>query len=219
MERLHAFGLCLASFGAAFALMAHLLLYSVPLTALGIGTLILGSSIYLTPTQAVPSSAVRALLEGSSLSLEALLEEMNASSRGYYIAQEDRRVYVYVPLEGSGPPKNPKRPRGIVGEYDGRPYLVLIPPISELVRAEGVADLESSLSEILVDITEFGDSVRVARSGPDLIVEVRGPRGRVASGRFVRVFGSIEASIPRPRPPFGSRCTSPRSERSVGRGG
>jgi len=195
LDRLNAFGLGLASFGAAFSLLAHLLLYSVPLTALGIGALILGLSLYLTPTQPVPTAAVRALLEGAALGLEALLEEMDASARGYYIAHEDGRVYVHVPLVGTEPPESPKKPSGVVLEEDGRPFLVLLPPISELVKVEGPVDLESSLSEILVDLTEFADSVRAVRSGRSVIVEVRRPRGGVAAGRFVRVFGSIEASI------------------------
>ncbi len=195
VDRFNAFGAALASFGALFSLLSYKILSNIPLTALGIGMLILGLSICLTPTSPIPRKAVRALIEGSILNLEALLEEFDASCKGYYVPHEDGRVYVYVPLSSeTGPPKVALKPRGVVVEEGGKPYLVFLPPASELVRVEGFSDVEAAISEVLVDLTELCKSVKVVRSG-DINIEVKGVRGYVSAERFKRVFGSIEACL------------------------
>ncbi len=85
MDRFNAFGITLASFGALFSLLSYALIYSIPLIALGIGALILGLSIAITPVSPMPKRAVRALIEGSLMNLEALLEELDMSNKGYYV--------------------------------------------------------------------------------------------------------------------------------------
>lgn len=171
-----------------------MLVSNVPLTALGIGTLILGLSVLMTPSAPVPGEAIRALIEGATMNIEAILEEFGVSSRGYYVAHEDGRVYVYIPISGGdSPPREVKPPEGVLVEEDGRIYLVLLPPTSEVVKLEEV-ELETGMEEVLVSFTELCESVRVSE-GRRIVVEMRGPRGHIGAVRFKRSLGSIEGGI------------------------
>lgn len=195
MDRFSAFGAALASFGVPFSLFSYFLLSNVPMTALGIGITILGLSILMTPTEPVPKGAVRAILEGSVLAIEALLEEADASSPGYYVACDDGRVYALVPLARDAGPPPTTPPKGLVTSVGGEPYLALPPPASELINYVNLpGDLDSAIGEILVDITELCESVKVAR-GDVVAVEIKGPRSSVGAARFRRVLGSLEASV------------------------
>jgi hypothetical protein len=196
LDRFNAFGASLAAFGAVFALFSHMMVSSIPLTALGLGILILGLSILITPTEPIPRGAVRGLLEGSALSLEAILEMVDAPNRGYYVPHGDGRIYVHIPLAGDRGPIYPETPTGsMVAEKDGEPYIILLPPASELVRMGDLPeDLESAISEALTGLTELCESVEVAR-GEGVALRVRGPRALIGAGRFRLVMGSLEASV------------------------
>lgn len=197
LERLHVFGVSLLVFSIPFIFFASFLLNNTPLTALGIGFLVLSVSILLTPVRTIPPHAVRALLEGSALSLEAILEEFNISERGYYALSPDGRVYVYVPIRGEvKPPNLVSEPTGLIYKEGKFEYLVLVPPASELVKSPDLAgmDLESALNYIFVDLMEVADSVEVITN--DLVsIKLRKVRSQVSAGRFKTVFGSLEASI------------------------
>ena len=197
MERLHIFALGLLIFSIALTITSHIILSNIPLTALGIGLMILASSILLTPLQSIPPKAVRAMLEGSILSLEAILEEFDVSRRGYYVRADDDRVYLYVPLgEDRGPPAERAEPSGLIHEEGGSRYLVLIPPASELIRIPEIsgASLDSALTYMLVDLLEVADSVDVVSNGV-VTIRLKNVKSHVTAGRFKSVFGSLEASI------------------------
>lgn len=191
------FGISLLAFSIPFILFAFLLLNNVPLTALGIGFLILSISILLTPVRVIPPHAVRALLEGSALSLEAILEEFNISGKGYYVLSPSGRVYVYVPIRGENkPPLLVSEPIGLIHKEGNFEYLVLVPPASELVKSPELSgmDLESALNYIFVDLMEFADSVEVIMD--DLIsIKLKKVRSQISAERFKTVFGSLEASV------------------------
>ena len=197
MERLHFFGAGLLAFSIPFTIASFFLLESIPLTALGIGIMILASSMLLTPSQTIPPQAIRTMLEGSILSLEAILEEFDISRRGYYVRAPNGRVYLYVPLdENVGPPSEEVEPSGLIYREGGSRYLVLIPPASELVKTPEISGMsfESALTYVLVDLTEAADSVDVLTNG-FITVRFRNVRSHVSAGRFKAVFGSLEASI------------------------
>ncbi|RLF99009.1 MAG: hypothetical protein DRN49_04990, partial [Thaumarchaeota archaeon] len=168
MEKLHIFALGLLIFSIPFTVTSCIILSNIPLTALGIGLIILASSILLTPLQSIPPKAIRAMLEGSILSLEAILEEFDISRRGYYVRADDGRVYLYVPLrEDGGPPTERVEPSGLIHEEGNSRYLVLIPPASELVKIPEISgmSLESALTYMLVDLMEVADSIEVMSDG------------------------------------------------------
>ncbi|HID18115.1 TPA: hypothetical protein EYP27_01070 [Candidatus Bathyarchaeota archaeon] len=128
--------------------------------------------------------------------MELILEEFGLIAKGYYMANPDGSVYAYIPLSKDvGKPKLPTPPRGIITNIDGKPYLTLIPPASELVKVEEGSSLEASISEALVDQTELCESVSVFEEDETILVEARGVRGHVGAGRFRQVLGSLEASI------------------------
>lgn len=193
--KLAAFGVSLTSFGSLFAYFSYFMMGNIPLTSLGVGCIILGLSILLTPPHPIPRRVVRALIESSVFNLEALLEEFDVKGRGYYFLGGGGRVQVYVPISSDvKPPPSTAELRGVVVEVEGTPYLVFYPPASGLIESEGYGDLEAAISGVLVDLTELCSSVRVVR-GVDIMVEARGCRSRIGAGRFKRVFGSIEACL------------------------
>ncbi|MEM2292246.1 MAG: hypothetical protein QXX41_03125 [Nitrososphaerota archaeon] len=197
LEKLHMFGISLLVFSIPFMISAYLLLNNTTLTALGIGLLILSVSILLTPARAIPPHAVRALLEGSVLSLEAILEEFDVSERGYYALSPNGRVYVYVPIHGKAkPPSIASEPSGLIYKEGELEYLVLVPPASELVKSSELSgmDVESALNYVLIDLMEIADSVEIIMN--DLVsVKLRKVKSQISAGRFKNVFGSLEANI------------------------
>jgi len=129
--------------------------------------------------------------------LEAILEELDISGRGFYVRAPGGRVYVYVPLSGgASPPKPLLEPSGVLYREDGSEFLVLVPPASEVARSPELRGmkLESALSYVLVDLLATAESIEVA-SDERVSVRLRNAKSRVLAGRFRAVFGSLEASI------------------------
>jgi len=197
LEKFYLFAAGLLGFSVPFAAASFLILGSVPLTALGIGLAILAASMLLTPIRVVPPQAIRAMLEGSISSLEAILEEFKVSEKGYYVRAVDGRVYVYVPLGGDhGPPRSEQAPQGLIHRDDGSRYLVLVPPASELVRSPEISSMsfESAVGYVMIDLTELADSIEVVTDG-FITIRLRSVKSHVSAWRFKQVFGSLEASI------------------------
>ena len=197
LEKLYLFAVGLLAFSIPFTAVSFLVVASIPLTALGIGLMILASSILLTPIRSLPPQAVRAMLEGSVSSLEAILEEFGISRRGYYVRAPDGRIYLYVPInEDSGPPAGAGEPSGLVYREGSLSYLVLVPPAAELVKTPELSAMsfESAVSYVLVDLMEVADSVEVVTDG-FITLRLKGVKSHVSASRFKEVFGSLEASI------------------------
>lgn len=204
------YGYGLAALGAGLAGFSWYLLQSTPMTALGIGIAVVGASIGITPTATVPSKAVRKLLEGSMLNIEAILEDTGATNRGYYVpataqgkkggeesGEEDKgMVRVFVPLGDDAVPSRWES-RGLVSVIDGREYLVLHPPGALLLKNEELSgDLESLLHTFLVEETGLVESVSAAEeAGGSVAFEFRRSRAVEVSGRVKRVMGSLESGI------------------------
>lgn len=205
------YGYGLAALGAGLAGFSWYLLQSTPMTALGIGIAVVGASIGITPTSPVPSKAVRKLLEGSMLNIEAVLEDTGATSRGYYVPEtakgkkggagsgEEERgmVRVFVPLGDDSAVPSRWEAKGLISVIDGREYLVLHPPGALLLRNEELSgDLESLLHAFLVEETGLVESVSASEeAGGSVAVEFRRSRARAVSGRVRRVMGSLESGI------------------------
>ncbi|MCX8161943.1 MAG: hypothetical protein N3E44_02980 [Candidatus Bathyarchaeota archaeon] len=194
MDRFNLAGLCIALSGLIFASLSYVILSNTPLTALGISAAILGFSIAITPISPIPPKAVRSMLEEVLASSELILEWLNVGSRGYYRVCDDRRIYVYIPLSGGGPPSVAK-PRGLIFEDGGYSYLALPSPVSGLIDLDVTGRIESTLEYILVDLTELCESVSIVEAGLGYTVEFRKPRSPKPPGRVGRVLGSLEACI------------------------
>ena len=193
MDKLQGCGAFLMGLGVSLSLISYWLLSSVPLTALGVGSVIVGASLLSTPPNPLPKPSLKLMLEGSIVNLEALLEEFDVKAKGYYVPRGDE-VYVYVPLkEGVGPPKGYDPPRGLFVEEGGGPYLVLVSPSSYIAKLVSSTDLELAIAEALVDLCELVRSVRVALVG-DVMLEVKDPSVSLGNAGFEKVLGSLEAS-------------------------
>lgn len=195
------YALGLVAFGSMLAGFSWLVLQSTPMTALGIGAAVVGASIAITPTSPVPSGAVRKLLEGSLLNIEAVLEDTGAVSKAYYVLDTSGSgalVRALVPLgEGSispPPPDLAKGNAGLVATAGGAEYLVVYPPGALLLKNEDLGgDLESALIRFLVEESGLVESVKATEDGDAAVVEFAIPRSRAGSGRVRQVLGSLES--------------------------
>jgi hypothetical protein len=146
----------------------------------------------------MPPHEVWALLEGATLNIEALLEELNITNKGYYVKAVDGRVYALIPTGSDiGPPRGEFELKGLVAEIDDRKYIVVVPPSSEIIRAQELSEarFEDALNYVLVDIAELAESVESVSGENHVVVSIKKPRSRLASWRFRNVLGSLEASI------------------------
>ncbi len=71
-------GLGLMGFGVPFAGFSYWVLLNIPLTSLGLATVILGVTLLLVPSNPVPRQHIRAMVEGSLVNIE----ECSALRRG-----------------------------------------------------------------------------------------------------------------------------------------
>lgn len=193
-ERGNPYAYGLVALGAGLAAFSWYLMQSTPMTALGIGIAVVGSSMAITPVNPVPTRAVRMALEGSMLNIEALLEDTGATQRCYYVRGGDGAVRAYVPLgEDRGAPGQTQG--GLVVNHGGSDYLVVFPPGSLLAAGEDLPEsLEAAMDLLLVEEAGLAESLKVAEDGPRLVVEFVRPRTRTGSGRVRQVLGSLESS-------------------------
>jgi len=195
MSRANIAGTGLIAFGVVFAVFSHVLMNNVPLTAVGIGSAVLGLSFLITPEKPLPGRVTRAIIEGSALSLEMLLEELNVKTRGIYVPGEDGRVYLLVPLSGDPiPPISSINPNGMVFRDRRGEYLVLIPPASEIAKVGEYMNVEDAITDLLVNVTELCENVKVIYEDA-IYLEVKKPRTGIGAKRFEKTFGSLDASV------------------------
>lgn len=196
------FGLALALFGAVLAFFSYFIAFNIPLTALGLASIILGLSIALTPSSPVPKLAVKAILEGAWLNLEALLEEFNVEGRAVYMPPRDDRVYVFIP-QSSNPTaadaeEAAKAPMRVLTSVKGKLGLMVFPPCSEIVKLAAVTrglSVEEAVSLALVQFLEGADSVKAVREANKIIVEIANPVVEIDLPRVKRSLGSSSVSL------------------------
>jgi len=203
-DRNISFGLAVATFGLFLGLGAYMLIGSIPLTAMGIGLIIIGVSWALTPTHPVPRKAVSDIVVSSCSNIEALLEFVGATKRAIYVPSEGGgKVIAYVPLRGSegGLPlkaiaENPGR---VIVRQGGSLGIIVTPPKIEFGGGnpgiEGDGSIEPLLNYVLVETSEIAESVKAVRSGESFIIEVYGVRVDVEYQRFRAVMGSLPSCL------------------------
>lgn len=194
-------GAVLMAFGVPFALYSYLVLLDVTFTALGLASMILGTTALLVPSSPVPAGAVRAMVEGASVNVEALLEEYDASAKAYYLPPVDGRVYCFVPLSGDLErwqlDRVMRSPLRVIAEVNGVRGLRVFPPGSEIVRLSLLDEewgLEAALSYVLVDYFEAVESVNLIRSGDRVVVQLNKYRVDTDFPRVRMCLGSIPVS-------------------------
>lgn len=195
-------GTALAGFGAVLAVSAFFILSNTPLSATGIACVVLGLTVASLPEYPVARKAARAIIRGSTMNIEELLEEFDVKERGIYLPPRDELVYVFVPL---GPnPTEPtveaikKAPVRLISAAGGEPGLLILPPGAEAVRTLEFGEepnLEEAIRYLLVEITELCSSVKVVERGNDVIVEMNGVKVETEGPKYKLALGSIPASL------------------------
>ena len=191
-------GLSLTSFGLVFGAYSYEVLLSVPLTSLGVACLVLGLTLLLVPSNPVPTQQIRAMMEGSLVNIEALLEEFNAQGKATYVPSEDR-VYAFIPTVEASVKVNPGRtPVRVLTEAGGVPGLIVFPPGSVAVRLASLPEevgVEDALAHVLVDFLEICESVKAVNEQGRVIVEINNPRTDTEYPRVNRSLGSAAVSV------------------------
>ncbi|MEM0322164.1 MAG: hypothetical protein QW613_07225, partial [Thermoprotei archaeon] len=193
MELKDGVGYSLGVLGVLTAVLGGVVVNSGVLVASGVGMGLVAATLVSLPSNALPPSAVRRMLEASLYNVEAVLEELDVSARGYYVSTGGGRVAVYAPLSGSSPGSGlggepPPRLGGdggglvVAGVGGGGSYLVVYPPLS-VVDGVGGGDVDSALESYLVEYTELADSVQCVVEGGRYVLEVKGIKRFTPPGR------------------------------------
>lgn len=196
------YGVALTLFGAVLALFSHYIAGNIPLTALGLACIILGSSIALTPSSPVPRLAVKAMLEGASLNLEAILEEFNVEGKAIYMPPRDGRVFAFIPLSSNPSSveveEAARAPLRVLTSLGGKLGLMAFPPGSEVVKLAGVplgSSVEEAVNLALVEFLEGADSAKAVKEGEKIIVEIANPIIEAELPRVKGSLGSLAVSV------------------------
>lgn len=194
-------GSCVSVFGAVFSLTSYLLIGSVPLTAMGIGLVIVGIAWALTPPNPLPREVVKNLVRSSCSNIEVLLEALGANEKAVYVPVKDgREVVAYVPIRKAGAltlEDIAKSEGRIVVNRGGSFGVIVTPPKVSLSNPHPSAeslDVHSMLEHVLVE-SEVATSVKSVAKGNMIIVEVKGLRIDINYPRFRNVMGSLPSSI------------------------
>jgi hypothetical protein len=201
-------GLGLALAGFVLSSTCYIILRSVPLTALGFSTIILGATS-LALGKGQPSSEASGLLqEPGSENIAKLIEELGLTSKAVYLPSSltGGRPQALIPLHTNPHPPKPQSPlpKRFIVKYGPNPEdmgLLITTPGSTIANMSGSepnpapADLEATLSSVLTGIIDLADAVKVSTIGEKIIVEVSNPRLKHKSIQAYECLGSPLASI------------------------
>lgn len=192
-------GIGLISFGAPFTAYCYYILDSVPLAAFGLSCIILGTTLWLVPSDPISPLPLRAMLEGSILNIEALLEEFNVMGKAVYLPPRNERVAAIIPVKdlevNTGFDKVPLR---VLTRVGGVEAVLVFPPGSEIVKLALIAGdvgLEDALNITLVDFSEFVTNVKSVYELDRIIVELDGVMVMSDFDRVNHSLGSLVVSI------------------------
>ena len=203
-------GLALALTGGALAAVSHLILDSIPLTALGISMVILGAiSLTLGRTRPQISPDVSAILLETGLeNTAAIVEELGLRSKAIYVPSSltDGRPRALVPLHSNPRPARVTEvlPPRLIARHGPDPedigILVTTPgtAITGMLGSRpgpGAEELESAITSVLVGMLDVADGAKVNMVEGRVFVEVMGPRLEYRNIWFYQCLGSPLASI------------------------
>jgi hypothetical protein len=192
-------GIAFTVFGYLFTIYSEWILNDITLTALGISIIILGLTLFFIPSNPVPSQEIRAMLEGSLLNIEALLEEFDAQGKAVYLPPRDGRGNAFIPIEESPLHLNLyKIPIRLLTGTPNEPGLFVFPPGSEIIRLALLPEdigLEDALNYVLVDILEAANNVKLVLEKEEIALEINEPRSMSDFPRVNHSLGSVTVSV------------------------
>ena len=197
--------------GVLLVPVAHSLLKSTPLTALGLSLIILGAvCLVLGRTRPKISPEVSVLLLETGLeNISAMIEELGLRSKGIYLPSsktQGGQPQALVPLDSSLSlaAMDKMLPRRLIVKYGRNPGdmgLLITTPGSAVIRmlesipGPTAAELEDALSYVLDGMLDVADGVKVAVTDKSITVVVHNPRVEYKNIRLYECLGSPLASI------------------------
>jgi hypothetical protein len=192
--------LVLAGFGTGLTLYSYLIVNIVPLVALGISCVILGFTAVSLPRYIGGGPGLRAMLQGATLGVEALLEQSTARKATYLPPSNGGAISAYVPIssETKTPSLSEMRsaPKNLVGSNQKG---VLVYPVgSELTRIPEFQDglsLEETLKYVLVESANICSRVMADETDSLIIVGMKDADVNIQGQRYLDSLGSLPASL------------------------
>ena len=203
IDRTTIVGLGLAVMGVLFSEFSYFFIKSIPLTAVGLSSLILGIVITMIPGNSIPTSYVRSFIKESYVNVEEILEQFDAKERCIFLPPRDRRIFVYVPIipnqncTNSVAWKAMEAPIHVLTEVDGKPGLMVFLPIPYeiLSKVDQGSMPEEALNHILVEQLEILESIKAIESTNKIAIKMSGSRVEVEFPRTKKVLGSLPTCI------------------------
>lgn len=199
-------GLLLA--GVLLCVVAFLLFQSVPLTALGFSTIIVGVVSYGVSRgqPMLPPQAIDLLLQSSVENVSALVEEIGLKAKAVYLPSSltGDKPKALIPIDESVEFSGKAVPNRLIVKFGLKPEamgLLVITPgsaVKGLVEPKvdcSAGDVESSLSSVLLGTLGLADGVRVAFDEDRVLVEVANPSFKDYKMWIYESLGSPVASI------------------------
>ncbi|MCS7098466.1 MAG: hypothetical protein NZ922_05780 [Candidatus Methanomethyliaceae archaeon] len=194
------FGLSLAIFGASFSLGCYFLIENIPLTAMGIGLIILGISWMLIPSNPLPKESIQSLIKSSCSNIEAFLEAIGAMEKSIYIPRNDGKVIAYIPIKKAGLSLKEiaENSSKLIFKHGRSLGAIIIPPASINPSAFNNPNNSKEFSSLLEDAlieSEIAESIRAVIKDEFINIEIEGIHTDVEYQRFKLIMGSLPASI------------------------
>jgi hypothetical protein len=167
-------GLILLLVGAAFAEITYLIGYPIVYTAIGISSIILGATILLTPGNLIPKSIVIEMIRDSYGNSESILAQFPAIGDCRYLPPYDGNSFVQIPVNkvvvgGDVAEK-------LIVQMGAQKGINIYLPISRetLSKIPDKLNMEKALNFVVRDHFELAKSLKVRKSGKQIIVQFNG---------------------------------------------
>lgn len=206
--RLLGLGLIIA--GAIFAPAAYFMINSIPLTAIGLSSIMIGfTSIALaTARPRISPEAAQMMFETGMENIAALLEELGLNNKAIYLPSTMRtgNAQALIPLSGDidVTKLEGKIPGKLIVRYGDNPVDMVVAVtapggtiLNELEIKPGPtsSEIEQALTYVLTGLLDIANSVSIHFSEKQLHVEVTGPKFPYENASYDRCLGSPIASI------------------------
>ena len=192
LDTYRSIGLIIAISGLILSALTYILLGIIPLLALWIGLIIIGISMYLTPSKAPLAKETVILLENMFSNIARVIETFSIGTSSIYVKHGDE-VYAYISRHENLPRITDNPPKAMIITGDGEPILVLKSPISKPV-IEGYEEACSAIDYVTTELLNIADSIKCVEEDEVVIVEVKNPYLSTPSS-IEKTLGSIYAII------------------------
>ena len=190
----------LTGFGTVLTLYSYFIVDIIPLAALGISCIILGFTALSLPRHIGGGPGMRAMLQGATLSVEAVLEQFDVGRATYLPPVDGGVIFAYVPLSSqlSTPSLSKMRqaPKSLVS--NNQEGLLVYPVGSELNRIPEFQDglsLEERLRYVLVESADLCSRVMVEETGNLIVVGMKGADLDIQGQKYQNSLGSLPSSL------------------------